>query len=644
MKTRIILSVLLMFAPAVIAAPATRPTTAPATAPADRTASVEVARPRRGSRPNNRPPATRPSLAQGILDRLASQAARNSALAKVAYIDLDREVSEAPASFAIVADTSLTLQSVIDRLRQARQDKDVRAVLLNLSETGFNLAQAQEIRDSLIELRKAGKRSFVYSDAYDTAGYIAASGSRDICMLPGGEIMVPGVGMEAMFARDLLDKVGVKADYVQIGQYKGADEPFTRSEPSAQMRGEMNKLLDSLYEQIVDGISYNRNLARPDVEEMINNVFLSGRLAKDRGFVDHLVDQDGLRSLIKKELGREVDLVHDYGEPARDSLDLSNPFALLGMFAKKAPATTRPAVGLIYAEGVIVDGDASDNIFGGGGEIGSEDIRKAMRIAGRDPAVKTIVLRIDSPGGSAMASEVMWQAVRRTAKEKPVVISVGGMAASGGYYLASAGDYIFADPSAIVGSIGVVGGKFVVKDLFDKLGLHTETFSRGVNADLFSSAKPFSDTQRRLVTNWMQQTYDQFTDRILTTRKSKIKDIDEVAHGRIFSAKQAREKGMVDELGGIEQAIAYAAAQAHLKADEYDVRVLPPTRTLLDLLRGEDPEAQTPIRPEMKFGESSVLNVLSPALRRLVRQQIQVLQLLQRRPVILVAPYVVNLK
>jgi protease-4 len=587
-------------------------------------------------------PATRPSFGRGILERVRSAPSPN---ARVAYVDLDRPVVEAPASFAFFADTSLTLQSIVERLRQARSDRDLRAVLLNFGSTSLNLAQAQELRDALVELRKAGKRTFVYADSYGTAEYIAASGSRDICLMSGGELVIPGIGLEAMFARELLDKIGVKADYVQIGQYKGADEPFTRTAPSEEMRGELDKILDSLYAEIVDGISHHRNLPRTEVVEMINNVYLPARLAKERQFVDHLVDQDGLRDLLKRELGRDIELIHNYGVPERDEIDFSNPFSMLSLFSGgNPPPATRPSVAVVYAEGVIVDGEASESIFGNTGQIGSGDIRRAMRIASRDPMVKAIVLRIDSPGGSASASEVMWQAVRRAAQDKPLVVSIGGMAASGGYYVACAGDQVFADSAALVGSIGVLGGKLVIEELFAKVGLHTESFTRGGNADLFTWSRPFTDSQRRLITNWMQQTYDQFTDRILTGRKDRIRDIHEVAHGRIFVARQARELGLVDELGGIEAAIAHAAARANLAEGSYDIRTLPPTRTIVDLLRGGGSEAAAPLKPAPRSAIDVFLTPLAPSLRQPVRRQLQVMYLLQERPVLLVSPYTVTVR
>ncbi len=565
-------------------------------------------------------------------------------LPKVAYFDLNRPVVEKPADFSLFdSEPGLTLRSLIERLRHARDDQSVRAVLLTLSDPGVNLAQAQEIRDALIDLRRAGKQTFVYADGYDTDSYTVATGATNVCMLPGGEIMLPGVGIETMYLKGLFDKLGVKADYVQIGEYKGADEEYTRTAPSEEFRGELNKLMDSLYTQVVDGISLNRNLSKEQVKAVIDESILTAQAAKDRGFVDHLVDEDGLRDLISQELSTKVQLVKDYDAPKRDQIDLSSPFALFSLMMKRPAESSKPTVAIVFASGVIVDGEGGGGLFGGA-TIGSEVIRRGMREASRDDNIKAIVIRINSPGGSALASEAMWQSVRRVAKDKPVIISVGSMAASGGYYLACAGDHIFADSSAIVGSIGVVGGKFVIKDLYDKLGLTTESFTRGRNADLFSSTTTFSDGQRRMVTNWMKQTYDQFTTRVMTTRGGKIKDIDQVARGRVFIAQQARDLGMVDEIGGIDKAIAYAADKVNLKADDYDVRIVPAPKTLADYINGSSEDAQSPIQPKVEISDASIFKALSPGVRSMVGEQLQMLQLLQDRPVVLAAPFAIRVK
>jgi protease-4 len=590
-----------------------------------------------------------------LIAKLKAKEQKEDALPKIAFFDLGLPLAEKPADFSLFGNTDdvLTLRVVIDRLEQARQDKDIRGVLLAVGDSEMNLSQAMELRTELDALRKDGKRTFVYADSYDTTSYIAACGATDICMLEGGDIEIPGVGFETMFAKGLLDKVGVDADYVQIGEYKGADEEYTRTEASPELRGQLNKLADSLYEQIVDAISTSRKIPRADVVKLVDESLIPGSEAKKSGLVDHLVDVDSLRSLMADQLGKKVNLLHHYGEAPKEQMDLSSPFALFALLSKRPTTPTRDGVAVIYAEGVIVDGEAQTSLFSDSDTIGSEDIREAVRAADKDDKIKAIVLRIDSPGGSALASEVMWQSVRRLAKDKPVIISVGSMAASGGYYLASSGDYIFADPTAIVGSIGVVGGKFVLKDLFDKVGLNTESFLRGANADLFSESSEWTPEQRAQVTAWMRQTYDQFTERVMTTRSGKIKEIDSVARGRIFSAKQAKDLGMVDQIGGVQDAIEYAAKKADLNPGEYDVRVLPAPKTFADIFNqtsadtdDDDTESRTPIRARIQTGGpfEDLLAILPAPIRRAAQEQLQIMVLLQQRPIVLASPYVLIVK
>lgn len=585
-----------------------------------------------------------PSPAE-LFKQLKAKKDEKASLLKVAYFDLKDPILESPPEFSWFTDSQgVMLHTLLERLQQAKEDKDVRAILINLTEPQLNLSQAQEVRDALADVRKGGKRIFVYADGYDTVSYTLASGASDICLLAGGEVMIPGVGLEAQFLKGLFDKIGVKADFVQIGQYKGAEEPYTRAEPSDELRGELNKLSDALYNQIVTGISTSRKLTQEQVKQLIDETMIRGEDAKQRGLIDHLTDQDGLRELIAKEIGGKIDLLKDYGAEPKAEVDTTNIFSLFAAMAKKPDVSEKPAIALIPAQGVIVDGQGEGSLFGGDGGVGSEKMRHTIRVALRDPKVKAVVIRIDSPGGSALASEVMWQSVRRLAKEKPVVISIGGMAASGGYYLASAGDTIFADPSAIVGSIGVVGGKFVLKDLFAKVGITSEAFMRGQNAGLFSSTEPWTDAQRKLITKWMQNTYDQFTQRIMTTREGKIKDIDKVARGRIFLAEEAHKLGMVDEIGGLKAALTFAAGKVNLKAGDYDIRVLPQPKSLGEILMGNDTEAATPLQPKITISHESILHTLPPAMRKAVMQQLQMVQLMQHRPVVLSMPFVLTVK
>ncbi|HEY1686993.1 MAG TPA: signal peptide peptidase SppA [Tepidisphaeraceae bacterium] len=580
-------------------------------------------------------PATQPSLFPTPAELAAKiRAMHDDSTPKVAYISLPRQVMEKQPDFELFPDVqSATMQDVIARIQKARDDDKVKAILLNVGETSLGLAQAEEIRDALADCFKHGKRTFVYADAYDTTSYILATGASDICLLSGGEMMLPGVGLEPIFIKGLLDKIGVQADYVQIGQYKGADEEFTRTQPSPEFAGELNKLADSMYQEMVDSISTRRKLPPDQVQHIIDQSLLEASDAKSDKLVDHLVDEDGLRDLISKELGKKIELVHHYGEEDREGFDPDNPWSFFAMIMKRPAATTGPTVAIVHADGVIVDGDAQQSLFGDQ-TVGSDDIRRAMRMVERDDNIKAVVLRINSPGGSALASEAMWQAVHRAAVKKPIIVSVGSMAASGGYYLASAANTIYADPTAIVGSIGVVGGKFVITGLFDKVGLSADPIVRGKNADLFDPFAPFSPAQREMVTAWMTRTYQQFTQRVLSTRKN-IKDIDKVARGRVFLARQAKQLGMVDEIGGLDAAIDAAASRAGLKTGEYQVETIPGPRTFADILMGDREEASSPIRSM----DLHLLGLIPQSLRTPILRELTLMQISERQPVMLITPF-----
>ncbi|HMO27615.1 MAG TPA: S49 family peptidase, partial [Tepidisphaeraceae bacterium] len=501
MIRQICLALLVMCTGVLADAPAPQPTPAPAgvVVPTTQPATQPSARHRRERAAQVAAPTTAPSTQPSanaaskfptpdeLMAKIREQQTEQSRKLKVAYFDLGAPLSEAPAGFSLFGGSSQTLHDLLTRLAKARDDQDVRAVLITLKPGfGANLAQAQELRDMLAEIRRAGKRTFVYADSYDTVSYLIASAGTDVCILGGGELFMPGLSIETMFFRGVMDKVGVQPDFIQIGEYKGADEPYMRTTPSDELRAEMNKIVESYYNQIVASVSLSRNLSGDAVRQVIDEAIVSAEQGRQRGLIDHVTDIDGLRELLASELSEEVNLLADYGQIETPELNFDNPLLLISQLMRKPPESDKPAVALIYAEGVISDGDGSGGLFSSGG-VGSENMRKALRIAHRDERIKAIVIRIDSPGGSALASEAMWQAIRRVGKDKPVIISIGGMAASGGYYLAVAGDYLYADPGAIVGSIGVVGGKFVLKGLYDWAGLTTEEFSRGRNANLFSS-------------------------------------------------------------------------------------------------------------------------------------------------------------
>lgn len=592
------------------------------------------------------PAAKFPTAAELAAKMKAMKDARDK-LPKVAFIELSGAISEKP-SFRLFGNGGGTpLLALLDRLRQARDDGSVNAVAIVISpDFGVNISQAEEIRDLLATFRKAGKRTFVYADSYDTDTYVMASACSDVVVLEGGELFMPGIGLETQFYKGLMDKVGVKGDYVQIGEYKGAEEPYTRTTPSEEVKGNLTALADGLYAEVTAGIAKARHLKTSTVEEAVDDAMINAASAKQRGLVDHLADRDELRGLLQRELrADELNVVANYGEEDKPEVDISNPFALLSNMAKaRQEPTSRDTVAVIYAVGTIVDGNG-----GGGGlpipfmsegeSIGSDDVRKSMRSIRDDDNIKAVVIRIDSPGGSALASEAMWQAVRKVAGKKPIVISVGGMAASGGYYLASSGDAIVAEPTAIVGSIGVVGGKFVLKGLYEKLGITNEAFLKGRNADIYSSSSEWSERQRKMIAGNMRDTYEQFTARVMTTRKGKIQDIDKVARGRVFPASEGLKLGMVDQLGGLSDAIKLAAEKAHLKDDGYDLRSFPETNPLGGLL-GNLMASAGGASPEAK----ALFSVLPATMQKSLAEQVRFMQLLEKRPVVLHVPFSITVR
>ena len=313
-----------------------------------------------------------------LMDKIRKQRKEQAQLLKVAFFDIDHPISERPSGFSLFSnDDRSTLRDLIDRLHQVRDDKDLRAVLLTISaDGGMGFSQAQEIRDALRDIRRAGKKVFVYADSYDTIGYTLASGASNICLMEGGEIEIPGVGFETMFYKGIFDKVGVQADYIQIGEYKGAEEPYTRTKPSEELRGQLQALASAYYDQIVEGISLARGVSQQQVKQLIDDTEMLAPVAKEQGFVDHLVSQDGLRDLITDELGGKINLVADYGEEKRDEPDFSNPFSILAAMSKKPSATSKPAIAVVYADGVIVDGEGEGSLFSSGDQVGSDSMRR----------------------------------------------------------------------------------------------------------------------------------------------------------------------------------------------------------------------------------------------------------------------------
>ena len=390
----------------------------------------------------------------------------------------------------------------------------------------------------------------VFAEEGDLKGYLLGCAGDEILLLRKGNLELTGLGVEEMYLAGLLAKVGAKADFLQVGKYKGAEEPLTRVGPSPEWSQNFDNLLDDLYNHIIERIGKARGLKPAEVEKAFADCWtMSDEEYVKRKLIDRLTDRD-LVDATETFFGSDFDW-DDVLASEKGNQNYDNPFALLRMLLQENKTKPkRQSIAVVNAFGEISSGDdggSSDDIFGGGQSIGSRTFEETISDIRDDPLIKGVIVRIDSPGGSALASEVIWQAIRSLAEDKPVYVSVGAMAASGGYYMATAAHEIYVTPSSIVGSIGFVGGKIVLLAGCTKSSASAvHRRSRGPMGDMFNSVEPFTPEQKAALQVAFEHTYAQFEDRVKAGRGKRIKDLSQVDQGRIFTGRQAVENGLAD--------------------------------------------------------------------------------------------------
>ncbi len=527
--------------------------------------------------------------------------AKAPAAPNIAHMALRGPVLSSPPEFSLFAGQTqgMTLREWLQRLAKARNDENIQAVALEVDSPEMSWAQAQELADAVTRL-SAAKPVYTHMTSGSAVAYLVASAGRELTLDPAGELMITGVATEMMFFRGTLDCVGIVPQLFQIGRFKGAAEPMTRTGPSDELKGEYDKIIGDLYDQLCGQIARQRNLSVPHVRNAVDNGPFSAQSAREYNLVNGLVERASWKQHVVDKMtakGAASAMWHaDYGAKDSPKLDLGNPFAVFGMLmgAKGAPPTKDPTVAIIHADGVIIDGQSGSGLFGGQ-MVGHRTMIRCFEQAANDDNIKAVIFRIDSPGGSALASEMIYQAVRQCAAKKPVIASIVGVGGSGGYYIALGAQKIIADPSAITGSIGVVGGKLATTGLMEKLGVSTYVVSRGQNAGLWTSG-PWDDRQQRIVKDLMERTYKTFTSRVAQGRGSRVKDIEKVAQGRVFTARQAAANGLIDEVGGLREALIAAQKAAGIEAS--NILVLPRPKTLADVLTGDGTSSATPMGAE----------------------------------------------
>ncbi len=447
-------------------------------------------------------------------------------------------------------DKSLGLNDILASIKNAKTDENIKGIYLDASSIATGFATTEEIRNALIDFKKSGKFIIAYSEVYTKGAYYLASVANKIYLNPEGLIDFRGLSSEIMFYKGALDKLDIEAQVIKVGTYKSAVEPFILDKMSEPNRKQVTSFLGSLYDHFLDRIAESRKISKDSLFSIADN-------AKIRNAQDALNYKmvDGLR--YKDEVLQELKSLT--GIDQKKDLKSVNIEDYASSSEEDSPSSDN-RIAIVYASGEIVSGEGDDKT------MGSERISRAIRKARTDDKVKAVVLRINSPGGSALASDVIWREVLLTKKVKPVIVSMGDVAASGGYYIACAADSIFAQPNTITGSIGVFGIIPNMKNFFNnKLGITFDGVKTGKFADLGNVSRPLTDVEKMIIQNEVNKIYKNFTTKVANGRKKTQVYIDSIGQGRVWSGKEALGNGLVDRLGNINDAISSAAKKANLK-------------------------------------------------------------------------------
>jgi protease-4 len=481
------------------------------------------------------------------------------------YLDLQGEIPEEPSSEigSIFERQPPSLRTLVESLERGADDPRVSAAVVRVSvlpDAGW--ATVQELRDALSRFRRSGKPAYAYVEFCGNKEYYLATACDKIYAIPSAILEVTGLRSEVSFFKGTLDKIGVEAQFEGVGKYKNAPNQFTERGFTEPHREQMDALLDGLYGQFVSAVAQGRHRTPEQVQAIVDAGPYDGPSALQAGLVDELLYRDQLEDRLK-DAGRIT--------PGR-YVKAARGFGFDG----------RPRIALVYVVGDIIPGRSQGSPLGGG-FAGSDTVAEALKEAREDSAIRAILLRVDSPGGSGSASEVIWREVALARQKKPVVVSMGDVAASGGYYVAMGSDAIVAEPGTITGSIGVFGGKFSLHGLYDKLGISKEILTRGRHAAVFSTYQPWNDEERTRIRELMEAFYKDFVTKAAQGRRKRYDEVDALAQGRVWTGEEAQRHGLVDRLGGFAVALDLVKEKAKIgKGEEVRLVVLPARKSLLE--------------------------------------------------------------
>lgn len=506
----------------------------------------------------------------GIIGLVASSSEKEVTLEKNSILHLDlngrtlvERTSEEDLAFGSFldpfgGDNSAGLVNLKKAIGEAKTNENVKGIYLNAGLIGAGQAGLLELREALLDFKESGKFIVAYDEAYSEGGYFLASVADEIYLNPLGGIDFNGFSSEGIFLKGFFEKVGIKPEVFRVGEFKSAVEPFILDKMSPENRLQTQYFLDDINNHALELIAKSRGIAQDSLVRINHQMLV--RKPKDAvtyKLATALKYEDEVHSILKEKLGLKED----------DQIATINATDLGGM-AKSKNITSSNRIAVILAEGEIVDGNVD-------GAISSEKFAKEIRKARKDENIKAIVLRVNSPGGSILASEVIWREMSEAKKVKPVIVSMGEVAASGGYYIAAPADTIVAQPNTITGSIGIFGILFNVQELVnDKLGVTTDVVSTGELSDFGNMARPLTEVERTIIQSSVEDGYETFISRVAEGRGMHPDSVRKIASGRVWTGSQAKARGLVDVLGGLDTAIGIAAAK--IKAgDDYRVVYYP---------------------------------------------------------------------
>lgn len=561
---------------------------------------------------------------------------------RIAYIIIDGSLPESPGEMSLFGDLGVDLRKTMARIEKAGDDESIAGIILQI-DTAPGRGKLNELRSAIKRVQGKGKKVYALLESAMGPQYQVASACDEIIIPESGEVLLPGVRAEFSFYKDLFGKIGVEADMLHVGESKGAAEPYTRDSLSDPVRKNMTALVDDLYDEMLTTIASDRDIKIEEVRKLVDQGLLMAEEAKEAGLIDRIAYPDQFRDSLQKEYNADkLVYVENYAKQKVDT-DFSGPMGMMKLFqsmmgeGKTGSGDDAPKIAVVYAVGPIMSGKSQSSLMGGS-SMGSTTIVEALQEAAKNESVKAIVLRVDSPGGSALASDLIWRQTQVI--DKPIIASMGDVAASGGYYISMGADRIFAEPGTVTGSIGVVGGKMALKGVYDKLGIDTEAISRGENSGIFSTTHKFSESERKVIERMMKTVYEQFTSKAAEGRKMKVEDLEKLAGGQVYTGRVAKRIGLIDEVGTLRDSIQSAKRLAGLDPDKkVELIVLPKPENPLEALFGGNMDAEREAETRLIAG----LTAFAPELRGTLQHAMQLRQVM-REPVALMMPFWFEIK